>query len=72
MQYLTDDLRITGMQEVSAPEALMAELPISSDVSSLVFRVRQEISEIINGRDDRLLVIVGPCSLRMSGLAMNT
>ena len=63
MQYLTDDIRITGMQEVAAPEELMAALPINSDVSSLVFRVRQEISAIINGNDDRVLAIVGPCSI---------
>ena len=63
MQYLTDDIRITGMQEVIAPESLMQELPISADASSLVFTTRQQIADIIHKRDDRLLVIIGPCSI---------
>lgn len=63
MQYLTDDVRITGMQEVIAPQALMNELPISAEISSLVFRTRAEIAEIVHKQDDRLLVIIGPCSI---------
>ncbi len=63
MQYLTDDIRITGMQEVIAPENLMAQIPINSEISSLVFKTRQAIAEIIHKRNDRLLVIVGPCSI---------
>jgi len=63
MQYLTDDIRITGMQEVIAPAALMSDLPISSEASSLVFNTRRAIANIIHKRNDRLLVIVGPCSI---------
>ena len=57
MQYLTDDIRITGMQEVIAPESLMQELPITPEVSTLVFSTRQAVSNILHGRDDRLLVV---------------
>jgi 3-deoxy-7-phosphoheptulonate synthase len=63
MQYTTDDVRITGMQEVIAPEQLMQDLPISDEISSLVFSTRQDISNIIHRRDPRLLVVVGPCSI---------
>ncbi|MFP6834471.1 MAG: 3-deoxy-7-phosphoheptulonate synthase, partial [Pseudomonadales bacterium] len=63
MKYLTDDLRITGMEEVTAPEDLSAELPISDDTSRLIFSARQQISEILHGTDPRLLVVVGPCSI---------
>jgi len=63
MQYLTDDIRITGMQEVIAPETLMGDLPMSSEASSLVFNTRQDIANIVHKRDDRLLAIVGPCSI---------
>ena len=63
MQYQTDDIRITGMQEVIAPESLMSDLPISSATSNLVFNTRQEVANIIHKQDDRLLAIIGPCSI---------
>jgi len=63
MQYLTDDVRITGMQQVAAPEAVMETLPMTPEVSSLVFNTRKAVSDIVNGQDDRLLAIVGPCSI---------
>ena len=63
MKYHTDDVRITGMQEVIAPDDLLAELPMKDQVSQLVFTTRSEISDIIHGRDHRLVVVVGPCSI---------
>jgi len=63
MKYHTDDTRITGMEEVLAPEALIQELPIADDASRLVYTARREISDVIHGRDDRLVVVVGPCSI---------
>ncbi len=63
MQYLTDNTRITGLMEVSPPNEIITELPISADSSQLVFKSRKEISDILHGRDDRLVVVVGPCSI---------
>ena len=63
MQYLTDDTRITGMQEVAAPAKLLEQLPISPQGSALVFHSRKQIGEIVHGRDQRLLVVIGPCSI---------
>ena len=63
MQYHTDDVRITGMAEVRPPAELIDELPLAPAQSSLVFNARQQASDIIAGRDRRLLVIVGPCSI---------
>lgn len=63
MRYQTDNLRISGMQEVLPPEKLMREQPISELSSKLVFESRNKISEIIAQRDDRLIVVVGPCSI---------
>ncbi|MFW6092476.1 MAG: 3-deoxy-7-phosphoheptulonate synthase [Pseudomonadota bacterium] len=63
MQYLTDDLRITGMEEVVAPEALIEELPITPAASRTTFTTRKEISDILHGRDPRMLVVMGPCSI---------
>ncbi len=70
MQYLTDDVRITGMQEVIAPEALMSTLPITAETSSLVFNTRAELARIVHKQDDRLLVIIGPCSIHDPAAAL--
>ncbi len=63
MKYRTDDTRIIGMEEVDAPELLIRDRPISDKASEFVFTTRSEIADIVHGRDDRLLVVVGPCSI---------
>ena len=63
VKFTTDDVRITGMEEVIAPKGLITQLPITSAASRLVFDARKAAAEIIHGRDDRLIVIVGPCSI---------
>jgi len=63
MKYKTDDLRISGLQEVIAPEELHREYPLSDNASDTVHQARQDIHNILFGEDDRLLVIVGPCSI---------
>ncbi|MCB1684922.1 MAG: 3-deoxy-7-phosphoheptulonate synthase [Pseudomonadales bacterium] len=63
MKYLTDDVRITGMEEVIAPAELIAQLPIDDAASELIFSTRAQISQILRGEDPRLLVVIGPCSI---------
>jgi 3-deoxy-7-phosphoheptulonate synthase len=63
MVYNTDDLRITGIKELSPPAHLMREFPCTDKASTTVFRARQETHRIMHRGDDRLLVIVGPCSI---------
>ena len=63
MQYLTDNTRITGLLEVSPHNEVISEFPITPAVSELVFKSRQNISDIIHGKDDKLVVVVGPCSI---------
>jgi len=63
MKYKTDDLRISGLQEVLAPEELHREYPISDQASDTVHNTRQAIHDILHGKSDRLMVIVGPCSI---------
>ncbi len=63
MQYLTDDVRITAMQEVLAPSDLIDQIPVSARASEQVFGYRKAITEIMSGRDPRLLVVIGPCSI---------
>lgn len=63
MKYKTDDLRITAMNEVISPEQIHQDCPISESASKLIFNTRMAIHDILNGKDDRLLVIIGPCSI---------
>lgn len=59
----TDDLRIKAMKELLSPEALLAEYPITETASETVFNARRGIQDILSGKDDRLFVITGPCSI---------
>ena len=70
MRYITDDTRIAGQEEVIAPSELLAELPLSEHSSRVVFETRQQIREMLRGRDQRLLVIVGPCSIHDTKAAL--
>lgn len=63
MLYNTDDLRITGMQEVLPPTQLHQQLPITDNASETVFNARSATQNILHGKDDRLVVIIGPCSI---------
>lgn len=63
MHYKTDDVRISGIQEVSPPADLHAEFPIDDAASETVFHHRSAIHRILHGEDDRLVIIVGPCSI---------
>lgn len=59
----TSDLRVTAFQPLVAPAALRAELPLGADRAALVERTRREVTHVLDGTDDRLLVVVGPCSV---------
>jgi 3-deoxy-7-phosphoheptulonate synthase len=61
--HRTDDLRIRGTKVVLPPVFLEEELPISDKASLTVFMARNQVSDILAGRDPRLLVVVGPCSI---------
>lgn len=63
MRYNTDDLRIKEIKELAPPGDLMREFPCTEKASATVYRARDEIHRIMHGGDDRLLVIVGPCSI---------
>jgi len=63
MKYITDDLRISGMSEIASPEQVHSEYPISENAARCTHDTREAIHQILNGKDDRLLVVVGPCSI---------
>ncbi|MCW2474258.1 3-deoxy-7-phosphoheptulonate synthase [Candidatus Symbiopectobacterium sp. NZEC151] len=59
----TDELRSQRLDRLIAPQALLAQLPVSSAVAENVTTSRNRIENILTGKDPRLLVIVGPCSI---------
>ena len=63
MSKIVDDLRIVSEQLLSPPAVLKQALPLSSAGSDFIQKSRQEIADIVHGRDPRLLVITGPCSI---------
>ncbi len=59
----TDDLRIRGMQELAAPETIHQQHQITEIAAETVWQTRNAIHQQLQGEDDRLLVVVGPCSI---------
>jgi 3-deoxy-7-phosphoheptulonate synthase len=63
MHSTTEDLRIQSINEVITPEVLHDECPITDSAATTVSSARAEIHKVLHGEDDRLLVVVGPCSI---------
>jgi 3-deoxy-7-phosphoheptulonate synthase len=63
MRYPTDDLRIRAMKELISPEELINEYPITDQISETVHHARHGVRDILGDEDDRLVVVVGPCSV---------
>ncbi len=63
MKYQTDDLRIDKTTEVSSPAEVHQAFPISEKAAETVYHARRIIHNMLQDEDDRLLVVVGPCSV---------
>ena len=63
MHKITDDVRIKEIRELLPPAHVLRELPASDVASETTFAARQAIHRILRGADDRLLVVIGPCSI---------
>ncbi|GHF93456.1 3-deoxy-7-phosphoheptulonate synthase AroG [Thalassotalea marina] len=70
MFYQTDDVRIEKIKELLPPVALLERFPASEKASETVFSGRTAISKIFNHEDDRLLVVIGPCSIHDTDAAI--
>ena len=68
----TDDLRITGTEQLQTPASLIAKLPVSTQAADTVTRARDSVQRILDGQDDRLAVVVGPCSIHDVDAAKET
>ncbi len=71
MLSTTDDLRISELKELSTPQEVMREIPRTLTATRIVMASRNAIHAILNGTDDRLLVVVGPCSIHDPAAAVD-
>jgi 3-deoxy-7-phosphoheptulonate synthase len=63
MRHQTDDVRIESLRPLLPPAILMEEIPVSEEGTTVVSAARLAAARILHGHDDRLLVVVGPCSI---------
>jgi 3-deoxy-7-phosphoheptulonate synthase len=66
-----DDLRIRNLRELLTPKALIAEMPANDELAQHVTEARSAIQAVLNQSDDRLVVVVGPCSIHDPIAAMD-
>ena len=66
----TDDLRIETLRPLVSPAILMEDLPVTEQISKTVVNARSVISRIMHGEDDRVVVVVGPCSIHDPAAAL--
>src|SRR6185436_8734024 len=59
----TDDVRVRGIDELTPPAQILREFRITSKARRVVAEARHAIHRILHGADDRLVIIVGPCSI---------
>jgi 3-deoxy-7-phosphoheptulonate synthase len=63
MQHEIDDVRIRNIRPLMAPEILIEDLPVGERQNETIYAGRREIERVLDGENDRLVVIVGPCSI---------
>ncbi|OCA54488.1 3-deoxy-7-phosphoheptulonate synthase AroG [Photorhabdus namnaonensis] len=70
MNYQNDDIRIKEIKELLPPVALLEKFPATEKAAFTVRKARKTIHQILTGEDDRLLVVIGPCSIHDPKAAM--
>jgi 3-deoxy-7-phosphoheptulonate synthase len=63
-KHRTDDLRVQEIKELAPPAHLIREFPCTESASDTTYEARQAIHRILDDADDRLLVVIGPCSIQ--------
>jgi 3-deoxy-7-phosphoheptulonate synthase len=70
MKHIVDDVRIKEIKELSPPGHLLREFPVTEPAAETTFGARAAIHRILHGADDRLVAVVGPCSIHEFDAAM--
>jgi 3-deoxy-7-phosphoheptulonate synthase len=68
---LISDTHVVAFQSLATPKDLSTRLPVPAEATAVVRRGREEISAVLSGADDRLLVITGPCSVHDPAAALD-
>lgn len=71
MRALIDDTRIRALKELVSPQKLVSDIPIDAQLAEHVAESRAAIHQCLHGHDDRLIVVVGPCSIHDPRAAMD-
>jgi 3-deoxy-7-phosphoheptulonate synthase len=58
-----DDVRIAAVRALVSPAVILEDLPVTAEVEAVVERSRRDIGAVLEGHDDRLVAVVGPCSI---------
>lgn len=70
MKHITDDVRIREIKELSPPAHILREFPTTELAAETTYQARQGVHRILHGADDRLVVVIGPCSIHDYEAAM--
>lgn len=70
MSHNTDDLRIREIKELSPPSHVMREFAGTNEISKTVYESRRAVHNVLHGGDDRLVVVIGPCSIHNTKAAL--
>ncbi|MBA3032530.1 MAG: 3-deoxy-7-phosphoheptulonate synthase AroG [Gammaproteobacteria bacterium] len=70
MKHIVDDVRIREIKELSPPGHVLREYPVTETAAATTYDARNGIHRILHGADDRLVVVVGPCSIHDFDSAM--
>jgi len=70
MLQATEDLRVLAIRPLLPPAILHEEMPLTEDAAELVWSSRKEIEACLSGTDERLVVVIGPCSIHDSKAAL--
>ena len=71
MKHEIDDVRIKEIKELSPPAHVLREFPASDRAAEATYEGRQAIHKILHGADDRLVVVIGPCSIHDTEAALD-
>jgi 3-deoxy-7-phosphoheptulonate synthase len=63
MMRKTDDVRVAEIKELISPNELLTKHPMTETAAETVYTARQELHRILHGEDDRMIVVIGPCSI---------
>ena len=71
MKYEIDDVRIREIKELVPPAHVLREFPATDGAATTAYEGRQAIHRVIHGADDRLVVVIGPCSIHDTAAALD-